>query len=386
MEGGCTNNNWYKWETEPHPETGKSRILNGHVSGRAADHWNRVREDVQLMKDLGCNSYRFSIEWSKVEPREGVFDEGAIQHYRDEIELLLKNQMVPMVTLHHFTQPIWFDEKGGWMKEENIRYFVRFAEKVYEEFSEQVPFWCTFNEPTVFTLIGWIQGSFPPGQQHRWIFHQVKDAMTVLLAMLKAHVETYKQLKAIDERPQIGLVHSLFHLRPYRRWNPFEYVFAWISELLQNHLVLHFLRTGHFYLYLPIVGPYFNTNVKEAPKTLDFLGLNYYSHMFMTIRMTSHNPLRAEGHPDDVQMGFMTDMDYPLYAEGLYESLKRLSDGFPGVPLYVTENGVADDDDSRRKMFLKRYLYAMSRAIQDGCDVRGYYYWTLMDNFEWASG
>jgi len=126
--------------------------------------------------------------------------------------------------------------------------------------------------------------------------------------------------------------------------------------------------------------------VKEAPDTLDFIGLNFYSHMFMKMSFRAKDPLYAEGSPEEVQCGVMTDMDYPMYAEGFYLGLKRLSSAFPHLPIYVTENGVADNDDSRRRMFIKRYIYAMSRAIQDGCNVRGYYYWTLMDNFEWASG
>lgn len=159
IEGGCTNNNWYRWEQGEHAD-GRPHILRGMKSGKAADHWNRVGEDIKLMKDLGCNSYRFSIEWSKVEPREGQFDQKVLDHYSREIDALIEAGMEPMVTLHHFSQPIWFDDKGGWENVENLDYFYRFAERVYEEYCDRVNFWCTFNEPTVFALVG-VSVSFP---------------------------------------------------------------------------------------------------------------------------------------------------------------------------------------------------------------------------------
>lgn len=201
-----------------------------------------------------------------------------------------------------------------------------------------------------------------------------------------AHVTVYKQLKAIDSRPQIGIVHNIFNTHPYRRWHPIDYMAAYLADQLQNDLVLQFFQTGTLQFQFPVVGKKFNLRVPEARDTLDFFGLNYYSHMFYKFHFSLSDPIRAEGHPHDKFSGIMTDMEYPMYAEGFYLALHRVSKAFPGLPIYVTENGVADDDDSRRKLFIKRYLYAMSRAIEEGCNVRGYYYWTLMDNFEWAFG
>jgi beta-glucosidase len=155
---------------------------------------------------------------------------------------------------------------------------------------------------------------------------------------------------------------------------------------LQNDVLLRFFATGTFSFWIPLVGPYFNSRVPEAPQTLDYLGLNYYSHMFMKFRFDLKDPIISEGSPEDKQCNVMTDMEYPIYAEGFYLAIKRISQINPKLPIYITENGVADIDDSRRRLFLKRYIYAMSKAIEDGCDVRGYFYWTLMDNFEWAFG
>ena len=386
IEGGNTNNNWHKWETTP-DEHGKSRIKHGHKSGRAADHWNRVPEDVALMKNLNCNSYRMSIEWSRIEPKEGVFDKQALKHYSDEIDLLLKNDIVPMVTLHHFTQPLWFDELGGFEKEENLEYFIRFSEYVFQEFHTRVPFWCTINEPTVFSMVGWLQGSFPPGKRAgASLAANIDDAVNVLCNLLRAHVRVFKALKAIDPKPEIGIVHNIFQTRPFRRWHPLDYASALIADDLQNNLVIQFMRTGKFSFRFPVGGKHFVLDMPEATKAFDFFGLNYYSHMFYRFHFSLSDPIRAEAHPEDAYSGVMTDMEYPMYAEGFYQALKRLSEAFPGVPLYVTENGVADDDDSRQLLFVKRYVYAMSQAIKEGVNLKGYFYWTLMDNFEWAFG
>jgi beta-glucosidase len=386
VEGGNTNNNWYEWENATDPKTGKSRIWRGMKSGKAADHWNRFKEDVQLMKNLGVNSYRFSIEWSKVEPKQGWYDDAVIQHYSGEIDHLIQQGIVPMVTLHHFTQPIWFDELGGWEKEANLKHFIKFCEKVYEEFSQRVPFWCTFNEPTVFACVGWIQGSFPPGKGKGQLWNHIDDAVNVMQNIMIAHVQVYKALKAINPEPKIGIVHNMFPTNPYSRWNPLEYIAAYFADKLTNDLVVQFFRTGIYKFNLPLLGKNFNLKMVDAPNTLDFLGFNYYSQMFYRVHLDAGDPIRAEAHPDDARINAMTDMEYAPYPEGLYYCLKGLSEAFPNIPLYITENGIADEDDSRRKMFLKRYLYAVSRAIKDGVDVRGYFYWTLMDNFEWAFG
>jgi hypothetical protein len=158
VEGDCKNNQWWKFEQEVDPRTNKPRILKNQKSKKACDHWNRVGEDVSIMKDLGCNSYRFSVEWSKLEPSEGVWDASVFKHYHDEIDELLRNGVTPMITLFHFSHPMWFDEKGAWEDIDNLRYFVRFSTKVFEEYGHKVKLWCTINEPEVFSSCGFIQG------------------------------------------------------------------------------------------------------------------------------------------------------------------------------------------------------------------------------------
>jgi beta-glucosidase len=302
IEGGCTNNNWARWEQGSHPD-GRPHIARGQRAGRAADHWNRVPEDIRLMQDLGCNSYRFSVEWSKIEPREGQFDVKVLEHYSKEIDALIQAGIEPMLTLHHFSQPNWFDDKGGWERVENLDFFYRFAERVYEEYCDRVHYWCTFNEPTVFALVGWLQGSFPPGKRDAPLWDLIGDAVNVLCNMMLAHVTVYKQLKAIDARPQIGIVHNIFCTHPYRRWHPIDYIAASIADQLQNDLVLQFFKTGTLQFQFPILGKKFNLRVPEAPESMDFFGVNYYSHMFYKFAFNLSDPIQACAHPHDNLVG-----------------------------------------------------------------------------------
>ena len=158
-------------------------------------------------------------------------------------------------------------------------------------------------------MVGWLQGSFPPGKRNAPIWTQIGDAMNVLQNMMIAHVQVYKQLKAIDSEPQIGLVHNIFHMRPYRRWNPIEYFVSWVADELQNNVVLQFMRTGEFKFSLPVVGPRFNMRIKEAPDTLDFVGLNFYSQMHMRFFLDLKDPLRSQASPEETAHGVMTDME-----------------------------------------------------------------------------
>ena len=163
VEGNNTNNNWHVWERSV-DEKGISRIHENDTSGIAADHWNRYPEDISLMTELGVNHYRFSIEWSRIEPQKGYYDLIALSHYRKMCEDLIAAGITPVATLHHFTHPIWFEEMGAFEEDENIEHFVRFSELVFKELMDIVPIWCTFNEPSVFVAQGYFNGIFPPGK------------------------------------------------------------------------------------------------------------------------------------------------------------------------------------------------------------------------------
>lgn len=367
IEGNNENTNWGEWEKN------SSHIKDKSNAKIAVDGWNRYKEDIKLMKDLGINSYRFSLAWNKIEPQKGKFNEDALKHYDDVINELLANNIQPMITLHHFTHPLWFEQLGAFEKEENIAHFVEFSKLVFARYKDRVKLWVTLNEPNVFVTSGYFNTVFPPGKS------APKLAAEVLKNMLKAHVEIYKELKKIDSSNQIGLATSIFQFEPARRWHLGDWVIARLSDNSFNESVLGFFRTGKAKFYVPfeVDSIYEDAN---APNSIDFVGINYYSHFSFQFdldfkKATQSLPVSGEE---------MTDMPYTIYTEGIYRAIAETAK--LKKPIIITENGIADADDSRRAKYIKQSVYAVSKSIKDGYDVRGYYYWSLMDNFEWAEG
>ena len=374
VEGNNTNNNWYDWEHQL-DENNQPRIHNGDKSILAADHWNRYPDDIKLMKDLGVNHYRFSIEWSKIEPQNGDYNVESIQHYRDLCDSLIKNNITPVVTLHHFTHPTWFEKLGAFEKKENIHHFIEYSEYAFNNLKDLVPIWCTINEPSVFVSQGYFNGIFPPGKQDPVL------AATVLENLLFAHTKTYKHLKSLNggDNAQIGLVKNIFQFDPLRRWHILDWAFSKVLNNVFTHSTLDYFKKGYSTFSLPgMVKKHMENN--DAVGAMDFIGLNYYSRMHVKGQANLTEPFVFEKRAKDIQ----TDMDYALYPEGFYEALHTIST--LKKPIYVTENGVADQGNNIREIFIKRYLYALHKGLQDGLDIRGYFYWTLMDNFEWAEG
>ena len=374
VEGNNTNNNWYDWEHQL-DKNNQPRIHNGDKSILAADHWNRYPDDIKLMKDLGVNHYRFSIEWSKIEPQNGNYNVESIQHYRDLCDSLIKNNITPVVTLHHFTHPTWFEKLGAFEKKENLDHFIEYSEYAFNNLKDLVPIWCTINEPSVFVSQGYFNGIFPPGKKDPVL------AATVLENLLFAHTKTYKHLKSLNggDNAQIGLVKNIFQFDPLRRWHILDWAFSKVLNNVFTHSTLDYFKKGHSTFSLPgMVKKHMENN--DAVGAMDFIGLNYYSRMHVKGQANLTEPFVFEKRAKDIQ----TDMDYALYPEGFYEALHTIST--LKKPIYVTENGVADQGNNIREMFIKRYLYALHKGLQDGLDIRGYFYWTLMDNFEWAEG
>ena len=374
VEGNNTNNNWYDWEHQL-DENNQPRIHNGDKSILAADHWNRYPDDIKLMKDLGVNHYRFSIEWSKIEPQNGDYNVESIQHYRDLCDSLIKNNITPVVTLHHFTHPTWFEKLGAFEKKENIDHFIEYSEYAFNNLKDLVPIWCTINEPSVFVSQGYFNGIFPPGKKDPVL------AATVLENLLFAHTKTYKHLKSLNggDNAQIGLVKNIFQFDPLRRWHILDWAFSKVLNNVFTHSTLDYFKKGYSTFSLPgMVKKHMENN--DAVGAMDFIGLNYYSRMHVKGQANLIEPFVFEKRAKDIQ----TDMDYALYPEGFYEALHTIST--LKKPIYVTENGVADQGNNIREIFIKRYLYALHKGLQDGLDIRGYFYWTLMDNFEWSEG
>jgi len=374
VEGNNTKNNWYQWELAV-DENGNPRIHNGQRSGLAADHWNRYPEDIRLMKEFGLSHYRFSVEWSRIEPELGEIDEQALNHYRKICQELIKAGITPVITLHHFSHPAWFEEMGAFEKDVNIQYFIKFSEIVFNTLNDLVPIWCTINEPAVFVSQGYFNGVFPPGKKDPQL------AGTVMQNLLNAHVRVYRHLKTLPggDKVQIGLVKNILQFDPIRRWHILDWFFSKILNNIFTNDPIQFLKSGELSFYLPGMANISMEN-PDAAGAIDFIGLNYYSRYHVKGQLNPQEPFIFETRQEDVQ----TDMPYPIYPEGFYRALHTIS--LLDKPIYVTENGIADDDDDQRAMFIRRYLYAMHRAIHDGLDIRGYFYWTLMDNFEWSEG
>jgi len=361
------NSNWNRWQNS-FDAHGKPHIKNGQKSGKSCDFWHNYKQDIKLIKEFGLKSLRFSIDWSMIEPKQGEFNQEALAHYHDLCDELIQAGITPMVTLHHFTHPIWFEDLGGFEFEKNIRYFIRFSEFIFKEFHEKVSLWCTINEPGIYTFMSYLLGAFPPGKVKPLVAYQV------LKNLLQAHVETYQALKKLPggDKAQIGFAHQHLVFEPYHKINILDYLVPKFFNPLITEKIFEFFKTGKFeYSLSDIV-----TISYEAPenqKLLDFIGLNYYSRVLI-------NWFTPSCRPHEI----MTDMPYPIFAEGFYHAIAKMAE--LQVPIYITENGIADKDDNRRELWLKRYLFALYQAIQDNYDVRGYYYWSLIDNFEWDMG
>ncbi len=370
----CEFSTWNRWQNSLDAK-GQPRIKHSQKSGKSCDFWHRFEEHIQLMQQLGHNTFRFSVDWSIIEPREGEFDMAALDHY-DAVCIALRNaNITPMITLHHFNSPIWFEDKGGFERSENIPYIVRFSKLVFERLGALVPLWCTINEPTIYTFQGYFRGVFPPGKKNLLMSYQV------LRNLMQAHVEIYRALKAMPHGNdvQIGFAHQYLRFEPYTTWNPLEKAVCALLNPLLTETVFRFLSTGVFEYRVPSLVT-IKYQVPRQEKFLDFLGINYYSRVLTKAQLSLSELITTAKLPHEI----WTDMPYPMYAEGLYHAIARFSE--LAIPLYITETGIADAKDDRRDLFFRRYLFAIDQAIKDGYPVKGVYIWTLMDNFEWDEG
>ncbi|MDP6195427.1 MAG: family 1 glycosylhydrolase [Candidatus Poseidonia sp.] len=353
VEGHLVNN-WSEHEENKNLER----------SGAACDHWNRWRDDFQLLTDLGLSSYRFSIEWSRLEPTEGEWDEGALAVYSAMVDDLLRRGIRPVITLHHFSHPQWWEAKGGFANSANLPDFVRYCERVFDVLSDRVDTWVTVNEPTVFSTMGYTLGMFPPGRR------SLRTTIRVMRNLLLAHAVVYKALKQKRSTVKIGIAKNVTLFDPKNRWSPIDWPLARLLEWFWNGAWRGGIQKGRMFF----------KDVPEAKGSLDFIGLNYYTHVLVGPASVSLLKMKFPKRKHEVA----TEFGYPMYAEGLRRAVEFLTP--LGVPIEVTENGVADANDTLRTEHLKRHLWVLSQAIQDGHDIRSYHHWSLMDNFEWAEG
>jgi beta-glucosidase len=372
IEGHNQNSDWARWERIP------GKIKNGDLSGKATDHWNRVAEDAQLIADLNVGYYRMSVEWPRIEPAEGKFSREAIEHYRTEIAELAKRGIRPMITLNHFTLPLWAADRGGWEWSGMPAAFERFTEYVYRQLGADVRDWITLNEPMVVVVFGYLDGRFPPGKK------DPASAIRALQGMLRSHALAYHKLHGLaaeqGRKIRVGVAHH-FRIFDPRTASPVDALIASVLSGAFNWAFPDALQTGRLGLLIP--RPVFKS-FKDLKGTQDFIGVNYYTRDFVD-RFSLDRGFQ-EFQLADSKGPPKTDVKWEIYPEGIYRILKSVSARYPHLPILVTENGLADRDDTRRLAFLREHLYQLSRAIKDGVRLEGYCHWSLLDNFEWAEG
>jgi len=365
VEGNNTNNDWWAWEQE------EGRIKEGHRSGLACNWWENAEADFDRAAELGQNAHRLSVEWSRVEPREGYFDDAALDRYRAMLRALRERGLEPMVTLHHFTNPLWLAEMGGWENPRAVFFFERYVARVVEALGEFCDLWCTVNEPNVYVYMGYLAGVFPPGKQ------DFGAGMRAGRHLMRAHAVAYRRIHMLQPHARVGFAHNLRIFDPANPRSPLDRWVAGLQDRGYNEAFLAAPTRGRWLLPL---GFGFAWRLR---RTLDWIGLNYYTRD--RVAFDRHRPESLFGrnlHAPDAEL---LDGGYgEFYPDGMERSLKRLS--YLGLPIYVTENGIPDADDDQRPRYLILHLHRLWRVLQGCVPIMGYYHWTLVDNFEWAEG
>ncbi len=366
VEGNNFNNDWWAWEQQ------EGRIHNGEKSGLACDWWNgkRWREDFDRAREGWQNAHRLSIEWSRVQPEPDRWDEAALDRYREMLIGLKERDMQPMVTLFHFSSPIWLAEAGGWENPETVPLFSAYTRRVVQALKAHCDTWITINEPNVYATGGWLGGHFPPGK------NDVKLTLTVLINLLRAHAAAYQVIHEEQSDAKVGIAHHWRGFVPANK-NPLTGFVRKLYDQAFNESFAQTLVTGKFDAKLE------KADIPEAKGTQDFIGLNYYTRDLIKFNPRSKAELYAElsfpKNADLSETGFIANDP-----EG-FKACIKWGRQF-GLPIYITENGVEDSRDDFRRKYLLEHLMAMWRMINQNAPIKGYFHWSLVDNFEWERG
>jgi len=371
VEGGNFNNQWSAWERQ-------GRIKSGDKAGLACDWWRNAERDFDLAKSLGINALRLSVEWSKIEPEEGRWDKSALNRYRQMLEGLRERGIRPFVTLHHFTNPLWFENRQGFLTPESIRLFQRFTQRVVEALGDLCTDWTTFNEPNVYASLGYFLGEFPPGRTGRFL-----QVALVTRNLLLAHATAYKTIHAMQPEANVGWAQ---HYMVFKPRHPSWAIDRWISGFMDRRFNENFaasIETGR----APFPLNEFGDRLEGVQGTCDYVGINYYSRLragwdpgspqtlFFRLTVPPHKP---QGDPGiAVPYG-------EAYPEGMRHAVERFS-SFK-KPIYILENGVPDRADRIRPWLLQSSAELIRALLNEGVDLRGYFHWSLTDNFEWNEG
>jgi beta-glucosidase len=374
VEGHNDKSDWWKFEQE-------GKIKDGTRSGKSVDYWNRYEEDHDLMVKLGYQAFRLGIEWAKFEPEDGKFDDVAIERYRKILQSLRAHNLKICLTIYHWVLPLWFAESGGWERPDAVERFVRYAERIVKELGEYPDLWVTLNEPMVPAIAGYLGGEFPPEMKSFGAYGRVTGKL------LHAHVKTYEMIhNAVGKGPDGG---------PSKAGvaTAYQWIEPWGSPGLTGvyeKFIARIFAFGSFRGwdnavasgYIPF--PFGREHLAGLKDSYDFCGVNYYfrSSLKSNRSFKDRAYVDMEAIPPGIEK---TQMGWQNYPPGFYKTLMEVWSKFK-KPIYITENGIADDADAMRPKYLLEHLSQVQRAISEGADIRGYYQWSYIDNFEWKEG
>jgi beta-glucosidase len=350
VEGGNRNNDWWDWERVP------GHILDGTATEKACDHFSRFEQDFDIAADLGHNAHRLSLEWSRIEPEEGTWDMEAVMHYRRVLEALRARGLSVMLTVWHFSLPKWFAAQGGWESGNALKRFGRYVEFVAREYGDLVDHWVTINEPMVYLMQSYGIGVWPPGKRN------VLAAIHVFSKMTRAHRLAYRTIhRALDglgKPASVGIAKNVITFEPYRKESVQDTLFVWFANRLFNHQFFIWTRRHH-----------------------DYIGINYYFHYRIQYLPTKVSQFFYEVHTENREV---SDLGWEINPEGIFEAIMQMRRY--GRPIIITEHGIANADDGKRPRVLVAAIKEVYHAIQAGAPVKGYFHWSLIDNFEWEKG
>jgi len=380
-EGGRSKSIWDTFSHTP------GKVDNGDTGDVADDHYHRYEEDVAHMADLGVGWYRFSLAWPRLQPDgRGALNDAGVDFYARLIEALLAKDITPWVTLYHWDLPQTLEDAGGWPERDTAERFAEYAAAVYDRLSDRIAHWTTLNEPWCSSILGYSMGAHAPGRTDPAA--SIKAAHHLLLG----HGLATHAMRSRGKDHQFGITLNLSPTDAASD-SPEDLDAARRADGIANRFFLDPLLKGSYPDDLGFAFDHVQDGDLETISTdLDFLGVNYYFRTVVRTAGDKGGPTiwPFNGDIDPVERGLpKTDMGWEIDPDGLYDILRRVARDYPGVPLYVTENGAAFDTgvhDSDRVEYLRSHFAAAERAIADGVDLRGYFVWSLLDNFEWAYG
>ncbi|MGH2331479.1 GH1 family beta-glucosidase [Thermoanaerobacter mathranii] len=378
------------WDTFSKTE---EKTYQGHTGDVACDHYHRYKEDVEIMKEIGVKAYRFSIAWPRIFPEEGKYNSKGIDFYKRLVDELLKKDIMPVVTIYHWDLPQWAYEKGGgWLNRDSVKWFAEYATKLYEELGDVIPLWITHNEPWCASILSYGIGEHAPGHKN------YREALIAAHHILLSHGEAVKAFREMNIKgSKVGITLNLTPVYPASEKEE-DKLAAQYADGFSNRWFLDPIFKGNYpqdmmELYSKIIGEFDfikEGDLETISVPIDFLGVNYYTRNI--IKYNENSMLKGENVPAP---GKRTEMGWEISPESLYDLLKRLDREYTKLPMYITENGAAFKDevtedgrvrDDERIEYIKEHLKAAAKFIEEGGNLKGYFVWSLMDNFEWAHG